>query len=262
MRLKSSSIAIAIAAVTAWAGLACTSPAKPTVYVALGDSYSAGVGTQASNTDACQRTPESYPALWTAAHSGTRFTSAACTGATSLDVIGEQLGAVTAATTLVSVTAGGDDAGFTDVITVCVLQGTEACQAAVGQASTFISQTLPARLTDLYSAIRKAAPAAKVVVLGYPRLFELTDPCAGAPNRDSRVALNRGADALDAVTAEVAGRAGFTFVDVRNKFTGHGVCTTGTPWIQGVVNPLSNSFHPLAPGYAQGYLPALTGAAG
>jgi lysophospholipase L1-like esterase len=261
MSLKLSAMAVAIAAVTALTGMACASPPTPGVYIALGDSYSAGVGTPENNTDACQRTPASYPALWALAHSGTRSTSVACTGATTVDVLDNQIGAVTSETTLVTVTAGGDDAGFSDVMTVCVLQGTAACQAAVDQAATFISQSLPARLAELYSAIREAAPAAKVVVLGYPRLFESTDPCAGAPDRDSRVALNRGADALDDVTAAAAVRAGFTFADVRDEFAGHGICTTGTPWIQGVVNPLSNSFHPVAAGYAQGYLPVLTAAA-
>ncbi|MEA5362309.1 SGNH/GDSL hydrolase family protein [Amycolatopsis sp., V23-08] len=258
MRPKLLAAAVAIAAVT---GMACASPPDPGVYVALGDSYAAGVGTQADNGDACQRSPESYPALWELAHSATGFTSVACTGATTADVLDNQIGAVTSATTLVTVTVGGDDAGFTTVMTVCVLQGTAACQAAVDQAVTFISESLPSRLADLYAAIRAAAPAAKVVVLGYPRLFETADPCAGAPDRDSRVALNRGADALDAVTAEAASRAGFTFADVRDEFAGHGICTTGTPWIQGVVNPLSNSFHPLADGYSQGYLPVLNAVA-
>nr|WP_244180991.1 SGNH/GDSL hydrolase family protein [Amycolatopsis pretoriensis] len=242
--------------------MACGRPSNSGVYVALGDSYSAGVGTQLSNGDVCQRSPASFPALWASGHAGTEFTSVACTGATATDVISKQIGALVPAPTLVSVTAGGDDAGFSDVMTTCVLQGTEGCQAAVEKAEIFISQSLPARLADLYSAIRAAAPAAKVVVLGYPRLFELAESCASAPSRDSRVALNRGADALDEATAEAAGRAGFTFVDVRERFAGHGICATDAPWIQGIANPLSNSFHPLAAGYAQGYLPALDGAVG
>lgn len=81
-------------------------------YVALGDSYSSGVGSGAydSGSGDCKRTNRAYPALWAAANSPSSFAFAACSGARTGDVTGSQLGAVNSGTDLVSITVGGNDA--------------------------------------------------------------------------------------------------------------------------------------------------------
>lgn len=62
-------------------------------YVALGDSYSSGLG--AGNYDGasgnCKRTTRAYPALWAAAHSPQTFAFTACSGARTGDVLSGQL---------------------------------------------------------------------------------------------------------------------------------------------------------------------------
>ena len=50
-------------------------------YVALGDSYSSGVGAGGA-TGSCSRSPHAYPALWAAANPAASFTFAACAGST------------------------------------------------------------------------------------------------------------------------------------------------------------------------------------
>src|SRR4030095_9744919 len=97
----------------------------------------------------------------------------------------------------------------------------------------------------------------RLIVLGYPRLFELTASCpSSGMSQYKRGLLNHGADTLDQVILTRAAAAGGTFVDVRPTFAGHGVCSS-SPWIHGLTSPPSDSFHPTSTGYSEGYLPAL-----
>ncbi|MCP2258341.1 GDSL-like Lipase/Acylhydrolase family protein [Streptoalloteichus tenebrarius] len=228
-------------------------------YVALGDSYSSGLGTRDydSGSGDCLRGPKAYPALWSASRAPTTFRFAACAGATTDDVKANQLGALSSGTDLVSVSVGGNDAGFGDRVTTCQLGTDEACDQAVDEAEAYARSTLPARLDSTYQAIRRGAPKAKVFVLGYPRLFELGScPVFGALSEPKRVRLNEAADLLAQVISARAKAAGFTFVDVRQRFAGHGVCSR-TPWVNGLSWPINESYHPNVDGHAKGYLPVL-----
>ena len=197
-------------------------------YVALGDSYSSGVGAGGYDSSGCSRSPRSYPALWAASHAVASVTLAACGGATTDDVVNTQLGALGGGTTFVTITIGGNDAGFLEVVTTCLLGTDGACGVAVGAAKAYATGVLPAKLDRTYAAIRSHAPHARVVVLGYPHLFELAGSCA----------------------------AGDTFVDARPAFAGHGICAA-QPWINSTTWPVTDSYHPTSTGYASGYLPAL-----
>src|SRR5690349_7711081 len=115
------------------AGLGLTGAGHATAatggYVALGDSYSSGVGAGSyiSSSGSCDRSTKAYPYLWNAAHSPSSFAFNACSGATTDDVMAGQLGSLNSATSLVSITIGGNDAGFSDVMTTCVIQSDSAC---------------------------------------------------------------------------------------------------------------------------------------
>jgi lysophospholipase L1-like esterase len=229
-------------------------------YVALGDSYSSGVGAGPYDLSSCLRSQKSYAPLWAAAHAVTSFKFPACGGAVTADVINGQVGSLSSTTTLVTVTIGGNDAGFADVITSCRFGSTTDCTNAVNTAKSFATATLPGRLDATYAAIRNRAPNARLVVLGYPRLFE-TSWCGWlAMSTYKRTILNEAADKLAAVTADRAGAAGATFVDVRGAFAGHGVCAAD-PWIHDV-SGVVEAYHPDADGYRYGYLAALTAAIG
>ncbi|MFG2243706.1 SGNH/GDSL hydrolase family protein [Spirillospora sp. NPDC048823] len=230
-------------------------------YVALGDSYSSGTGAGSYDPDSgsCKRSANAYANLWAASHTTESFRFVACSGATTTDVASGQLGALNSSTTLVSITAGGNDAGFSDVMQTCVLYSTSTCQSRAAQAETYMRDTLPGRLDSLYSKIRAKAPSARVVVLGYPRLYTIVDWCVGLGNA-KRTALNDAADTLAGVTAKAAGRSGFTWSDVRDEFSGHELCS-GDDWLNAVTWPIESSYHPTARGHRLGYLPALTGSA-
>jgi lysophospholipase L1-like esterase len=232
-------------------------------YVALGDSYSSGVGAGSylSSSGSCDRSTKSYPYLWQAAHSPSSFSFVACSGATTADVLSGQLSTLSSSTGLVSISIGGNDAGFSSTMETCVLDGTSSCQSAVATAETYINGPLAARLDATYAAIRSHAPNAHVVVLDYPHLYQVPGSCLFGISDTSRNAINGAADELDGVIAKRAANAGFTFVDVRGAFTGHEICSSDS-WLHSTTLPIDESYHPTAAGQSGGYLPGFTSAAG
>ena len=236
-------------------------------YVALGDSYASGTGTRSYISDgtACQRSTQAYPSLIAAAR-GYALNFRACSGAKIPDVTNTQLSALTSATTYVSISVGGNDAGFADVLTECAQPWWSSdCDGAINTAQAFINNTLPAQLNTLYATIRGRSPYAKVVVVGYPRIFNGEDCDAFtwfSPAEESR--LNQTADLLNSRLAGAASAAGFSFANPTSRFVGHAVCDADE-WINGLSNPISESYHPKAIGHSGGYTPTvsplLTGAA-
>jgi lysophospholipase L1-like esterase len=234
-------------------------------YVALGDSYSSGLGAgdYIPASGSCERSAEAYPEQWADAHSPASFVSVACSGATTADVRSSQVTALSASTTLVSITIGGNDAGFSSVMETCVLLPTSSCLNAIAAAESFIASQLPGRLGTTLQAIRADAPTARVVVLGYPDLYDLSrsGSCIGLSTQD-RTALNQGAAALDGALRAAAQANQDTFADVRAQFAGHEICDSGS-WLHAVnIFALSSSYHPTAAGQDLGYLPVFAAAAG
>ena len=149
-------------------------------YVALGDSYSSGTGTRTYYDSACEKSVYSYPYLVHNAHPSWTFVHAACGGAKTGDVINTQSAQLTSGTNWVTYTIGGNDAGFSSVITECAQPGWASdCNSAIDGAQTYITNTLPGRLDLVNNKIKSKSPTAKVIVLSYPRLFMGEDCNAG-----------------------------------------------------------------------------------
>ncbi|ULR49577.1 SGNH/GDSL hydrolase family protein [Streptomyces deccanensis] len=236
--------------------------AAATGYVALGDSYSSGVGAGSylSSSGDCKRSTKAYPYLWAAANAPSTFAFTACSGARTGDVLASQLGPLSADTGLVSVSVGGNDAGFADVMTTCVLQSDSACVSRINTAKAYVDSTLPGQLDKVYSSISAKAPAAHVVVLGYPRFYQLGGTCPGL-SQAKRTAINNAADYLNTAIAKRAADHGFTFGDVRSAFTGHELCS-GSAWLHSLnLLNIGESYHPKAAGQSGGYLPVFRNAA-
>lgn len=246
-------------------GLAAVQPAQAAAgaYTALGDSYSSGVGSRTyySDSGSCYRSPHAYPVL-TAQRLAAALTFVACSGAKVADVRNNQLGSLSAGTSYVTVSIGGNDAGFADVITACARPWPYTCWTEINNANAFIRNTLPARLDGLYGTIRTRAPNARVVVVGYPRLFN-GEECnlASRISPGEQAELNKTADLLAATTGARAAAHGFTFADPRSAFTGHAVCDD-TEWINGLSNPVLESYHPNRTGQSSGYTPLVLGKLG
>ncbi len=229
-------------------------------YVALGDSYASGVGTRSYISDgtSCQRSTYAYPYL-VAQQRGYTLNFKACSGATTSTVTSSQLSAVVSTTKYVTVSVGGNDAGFSGVITECAQPGWMSnCDGAVNTAQSFINNTLPGRLNTLYASIKSRAPSAVVVVTGYPRIFQGEDCNAAtwfSPSEETR--LNQTADLLNAKLSAAASAKGFKFANPTGRFIGHAVCDD-VEWINGLSNPISESYHPNRPGQSSGYTPLVS----
>ena len=232
--------------------------AMATRYVALGDSYSSGTGTRTYYDSTCQRSVYAYPYLVHQAHSAWTFVQAACSGAKTGDILNTQAASLNSSTNYVTYTIGGNDAGFSSVITECAQPWWSSdCNGAIDTAQSYITNTLPGRLDLVNNKIKSLAPTAKVVVLDYPHLFQGEDCNAGtwfSPSEETR--LNTTADMLRTALKNAATRAGtnFVFKDAIPPFVGHAICDS-TEWLNGLSNPTGESYHPNTLGHSQGYAP-------
>jgi len=245
------------------ASILALSPARAAgpSYVALGDSYSSGVGTRTYISDgtSCQRSTYAYPYL-IAQSRGYSLSFQACSGAKVSDVTSKQLGTLSTATAYVTMSVGGNDAGFSSVITECAQPGWMSdCDGAINTAQSYINNTLPGSLSTLYATIRSKAPNAKVVIVGYPRVFNGEDCNAGtwfSPSEETR--LNQTADLLNSKLSAAASAKGFSFANPTSRFIGHAVCDS-VEWLNGLSNPVSESYHPNRTGQSSGYTPLVSG---
>jgi hypothetical protein len=141
----------------------------------------------------------------------------------------------------VTITIGGNDVGFGSVLGTCFVSD---CRAAVAASAVAMLTVLPGRLVTTYQAVEEAAPGARLVVVGYPRLFPArrsdVTGCGWLTNAERR-ALNRAADLLDAVIAVQAWSVGATYVDVSRTLQGHELCTKDS-WL--VPLPAFGAAHP------------------
>src|SRR6478735_7526170 len=203
-------VTAAFAAVTALVISAAPAGAAAPSYVALGDSYSSGTGTRSYIADgtSCLRSVYAYPSLIASAK-GYALNLRACSGAKIADVTGTQLSALTASTSYVTISVGGNDAGFADVLTTCAQPAwLSNCNGAVDGAQAYIRNTLPAALTSLYARIFNGEDCNLLTWF--------------SPTEESR--LNATADLINSTTAARASAAGFAFANPTSRFVGHAVC--------------------------------------
>jgi lysophospholipase L1-like esterase len=227
-----------------------------TVLAALGDSYSSGEGNPPFDpaADGCDRSAQAWPLL-AAADLGWRAANLACSGAQTNDVVTsfkgqpaqtDALAKLRPRPDVVTITIGGNDAGFAKVLGTCFVTD---CAGVIPAAETAILTVLPDRLADTYSAVEAAAPRAKLVVVGYPRLFPAhQSEVTGCPwlTDAERRGLNAAAKLLNGVIAVEAWLAGAKYVDVSRTLEGHELCTSDS-WLVPLTAP-SGAAHPTAEG--------------
>ncbi|TQJ22087.1 lysophospholipase L1-like esterase [Micromonospora sp. A202] len=275
--LRSATRLAALALATAGVLLTVATPASAAVpagrYVALGDSYAAGplIPTQVDLN--CLRSNRNYPSLVATAAGSSSFADVSCSGATTEDILSggsgalgialpPQLNAVTSNTSLVTVQIGGNDIGFSGIITDCAEASLSSplgspCKnrftaGGVDQLQARIVAATP-KVTAVLQAVRRAAPGARVVVLGYPAI--LPDSGYGCwpvvPIAYQDVPYLRGVEkSLNAMLASAAGANGATYADVYTPSIGRDTCkSSGTRWVEGLVpQNAAAPFHPNARG--------------
>lgn len=254
-------------------------------YVALGDSYSSGEGTfnYDPSSKGCHRSPQSYVYHVASAKSLGAPLFAACSGAQTNDFydtnpnnLGEspQLTRLNGDTKYVTLTIGGNDAGFARVINDCAtfpkhtgfrcstnqslvdavrshLSALSGVTSGVAEDSRKIES-----LRNVYRSVRDRAPGAKIFVAGYPRLFgsDRVKYIAASDAPSGRVCqmtaltlvdyadaqwINSQADALNGVIQRAVTDARADGVDVSYVppalFAGHAQCDSMEEWINTIV---------------------------
>ncbi|MBO2465679.1 SGNH/GDSL hydrolase family protein [Actinomadura violacea] len=247
-------------------------------YVALGDSYSAGVGAEATVADRnplnrCRRTSKAYYHEVSAAFRFAKGSSFwACSGATTADVLkgryGEppQLDRIDAGTSLVTISIGGNDVGFSKVLGGCVMRlpWSHSCTNQ-GQDIADRMAKLRLALPALLEKITDKAPSARVIVMGYPKAFSEVTGAGGdnitvsdqqwlnARAYDLGRLVRQSAVEADARVVARHGRGSVEFVDAYSAFAGH-EAGSADPYMNGLALNLSaleaepRSFHPTAAG--------------
>jgi lysophospholipase L1-like esterase len=250
--------------VTVGAPTAAAGPTGTLQYVALGDSYAAGVGAGSYDGTDCMRSSKGYPELLDSEKHIRLQVNATCAGATTSTVAETQLSELTPGVELVTLTVGGNDLGFRDLAGACLAGTPEQCSHAIETAEGKLPG-LESDLTTLYGDVAEVAPKALIVVTGYPYLFELVQD---DPNFDLKAQINSATAALNLTiktAVESAQKRGvnIVYVDVTTQFKGHGIgcpdqgCLFINAPIPGEFHV--EDFHPNADGY-RAYADALLAA--
>ncbi|CRK60649.1 FIG00484733: hypothetical protein [Alloactinosynnema sp. L-07] len=156
-------------------------------------------------------------------------------------------------TTLVTLSVGGNDARFVDVLNQCVIYaGLSLCQDTVLDGTNRpAGEEVPALVAgpvadSVVIALREIhlrAPNAKVILMGYPRLLEGNGQCIPGIGTGEAPWINDMGDLLNQHLMLAVNRANIdastpyvTFGDPRSAFAGKGVC--GDPEsIHGIIAP-------------------------
>jgi lysophospholipase L1-like esterase len=239
--------------------------------VLLGDSYSSGQGAGPYDPDTdtgsnhCHRSAHSWQRLYVPRTPFSHdWTHIACSGATTGDFYNPQAGqagqpaqrsALSDHTALVLLTMGGNDVGFADVATRCIVDRQCRSRYVVNGDDTELDRirAMQNSITRFFSDVAAAAPNAAVYALTYPNIIN-TAPrlfCSQDGNlpKDDRDWLKQLTRQLDNTLIRAATTAGIHIVDAFGAFAGHELCTDD-PW----ANPLLSTsdrnewLHPNAKG--------------
>ncbi len=257
-------------------GGAAEAAAAP-LYVALGDSYTAGplIPNQVGEPIDCARSDRNYPSL-TAQALGLSLRDVSCSSATTEDMENPQTGlpaggtnppqfnGVTPDAELVTVGIGGNDAGLVGVGTMCAQLGVSAptgtaCRdfyTAGGRdrVKEKIDQAAP-KVAAVLRGIHARAPNARVAIAGYPAVAP-TDGRGCYPvvplSPDDLAYINELLVKINVMIAEQAAANDAEYIDTYTPSIGHDVCTLPpNRWFEGLV-PTEPAFplHPNAQGEA------------
>ena len=194
----------------ALAALAVPSSARADNYVALGDSYSSGVGTNSYTlSSSCLRGVYAYPYLDLAA---APEHVAELRRLLRRDDDEPDVEPDPGRQRLDEHRHGHDRRQRHRLLEPDPAVHARQLQPALNSTRAGLNTSLAPKLNTVYSAIKARAPSATVVVLGYPRLFS-TSSCLGTTgiSAQERSDANLLADAVDSVTAARAAAYGFTY---------------------------------------------------
>lgn len=262
-------VALAITASTVGATAAqADSTTEGKKVVVLGDSYTANGWDPLTLGDVCVRGATAWPAQLgrlIGPHGSDEVADPSCSGATidsgpgytlAMQVLqADHDGAFGPATELVTIQLGLDDHwGETDqtlwyALQQCVFDLIRGCdldaveQGRIPDIRGVTGVVYAERVRAAVTYIRYYAPAARVVIVGYPEILPAgqSTACVGilgvAPFIQPRGrAIVEYFDRMDLAQREGAHLLGLDFFDARALTVGHGLCSA-EPWINGVFDP-------------------------
>ncbi len=236
-------------------------PTGTPTYVALGSSFAAGAGLgplQPGSPLLCARSINGYPQQLARLKS-LPIVDMTCGGAVTRNLLhggqyfqGPQIRAITADTSLVTITAGGNDIGYIGDLSLLAMR---AAHTPIG----WLVNTLwhgPKPLSDrdfaglqsellaTLAAIHARAPKAKIIVATYPAILPPTGTCPqlGLTAQEADL-MRQVANQLAAATAAAAAQGGAILVDMNALGAAHNACSAA-PWTRGWTNGGVAPFHP------------------
>ncbi|MET0557586.1 MAG: SGNH/GDSL hydrolase family protein [Solirubrobacterales bacterium] len=245
---------------------AAASSARAANYVALGDSYAAGpLIPNPVLPLGCLKSDHNYAHL-SAPSIGLPLRDASCSGAKTNDMTNPQnvepdgpnppqFNSLDATTTVVSLTIGGNDIGFSEVAQGCITLNpfSTPCKdkynsGGKDQLAERIEATAP-KVAAVLQGIHTRAPSAKIYVVNYPAIFPETGlGCwPQMPIGFGDVPYLRSTEQkLNAMLATQAAANGATLVSWYNASIGHDACkSSSTRWVEPLVpGELAAPIHP------------------
>jgi lysophospholipase L1-like esterase len=234
-------------------------------YVALGDSYAAGPLIPAQLPPfGCLKSSSNYGHLANLTLQDT-YRDATCSGAKTNHMTTAQgvtpgpnppqFDSLSPTTTLVSVTIGGNDIGFSSIAQDCFSQSNSGtpCQdkyvtASGDTISQRIADTAP-KVASVIQGIHTRSPGAKVLVVNYAAILPETAPYCWpiVPISDGDAPYVRAKEQeLNQMLADQAAANNATLVDWYAASVGHDACKPpGIKWVEGAV--VTNAAAPVHP---------------
>jgi hypothetical protein len=263
-------LALVVAAMALFGALAAASASAAT-YTALGDSYAAGplIPNQSLNPLGCLRSDHNYAHL-TASAKGLTLTDVSCSGATTNDMTEAQnvepgpnppqFNGLSAGTNIVSLTIGGNDIGFSEIIESCITYNpfSTPCKdkydpGGHDQLAERINNTAP-KVAAVLQGIHARSPNARVFVVNYPDILPSGSGCwPTVPLSFGDVPyLHATEERLNSMLATTAAANGATIVDWYSASIGHDSCKgSSTRWVEPVIpGELAAPVHPNKAGMA------------
>ena len=238
---------------------------KDAEYVALGDSYTSGPGMEPVADVSCRRSEENYPSLVAKELKIKSFADRSCGGARlanltqpqsfpnqqthlQVKINDPQLNAIGPSTKLVTIGMGlNDQAIATTLLLICNTpsnaEPSDFCQQYLARPQSSVDDQIHTVAKDLATAlatIRKKAPDARIVLVGYPRVAPDSGSCGSPGQADARfpvpeaqlVRLRETLKLVDKLWSQTAQQAGALYVDMYDASEGHDICSDD-PWING-----------------------------
>jgi lysophospholipase L1-like esterase len=241
---------VCIALLPSVLAVACTAPSptngqpvKQLNYVAMGDSVAAAPGVpEPAPPPGCQKSTNNYPSVLARRIKRANFTDVTCSGATTADItsraqltsggaVPRQIDALSANSTLVTITIGGNDVGLAADATQCWSDSPDVSPCAdrftadgVDSIAAAINAQVPV-WGVMVDDVRAKAPRARIILVGYPTYIRPGGcfPEQPVAPKDADYFQSK-VNQLDDREKQLAADKGINYFDTRPLSVNHDMC--------------------------------------